>query len=94
MHNYTDKLPLVHVNKSDLKNDGDSTENAIKLGVVKGTLFELAGFINEKKSSNPGLQVFLTGGDAIFFEDALKYDIFAEQNLNLIGLHELIKINA
>lgn len=94
MHNYTDHLPLVDLNITDMQAPANSTTNALKSGVLKGVLFELQGFINEKKHFAPNLQVFLTGGDAIFFEDALKNGIFAQRNLNLIGLNELLKLNA
>ena len=40
------------------------------------------------------LTFFVTGGDADFFELESKNDIFADENLTLIGLYEVYKYNA
>ncbi len=93
MHNYTAKLPLVNLSLDKFDTSGMSTKNALKAGIKKGISFELNGFISEYKNQNPSLKVFLTGGDAIFFEDALKNSIFAVENLNLIGLNQLLLLN-
>ena len=93
MHNYTANLPLVNLSLDKSPTQTMSTENALKMGITKGISFELNGFISEYLELNPNLKVFLTGGDAIFFEDALKNSIFAVENLNLIGLNQLLLLN-
>ena len=91
---YTDKLPLIETTTSHLKDIGTSTKGSIASGIVNGIRHEMNGFISDAKKANPQIKVFLTGGDAFFFEDALKCSIFAQDNLILTGIYELMKINA
>ncbi|MFT6746245.1 MAG: type III pantothenate kinase [Glaciecola sp.] len=94
LNHFTANLPLVEQSKRTHDLIGNNTINSIKSGIVNGTRFEIKGCIDEIKTSHPGVKVFLTGGDAFFFEDALKSSIFAEPNLVLIGINELMKTNA
>ena len=92
LHEYTGKLPLVEPadNEEIL---GDDTQSAIRAGVQNGIIFELDGYINERKKRYPDLQVLLTGGDASFFDKKLKNSIFVDLNLNLSGLHRILEYN-
>ena len=65
----------------------------MKSGVINGLAYEIDGFISEYLLIDKQLKVFLTGGDAIFFVDALKSRIFAQQNIVLKGLDFLIDLN-
>lgn len=94
LQHYTSKLPLVDIKKSQTDLIGKNTNDSIKSGVINGLIHEAQGYILKIKSMHPELKVFLTGGDAFFFEDALKSSIFAEEKLVLIGMNELLKINA
>lgn len=89
MHNYTDRLPLVDLNNKDVGLIGKNTNDCMKSGILNGALFEMAAFIHSFKKANANYQYFLTGGDSIFFANGLKNGIFAEPNLNLIGLNHL-----
>ena len=93
MNNFTDQLPFIKSFKKNPKKIGDSTENCMKSGVINGLAYEIDGFISEYLIIDNQLKVFLTGGDAIFFVDALKSRIFAQQNLVLKGLDVLIDLN-
>tara|TARA_B110000211_G_C13872558_1_gene461469 strand:- start:4 stop:717 length:714 start_codon:yes stop_codon:yes gene_type:complete len=93
MNNFTDQLPLITRFNKNPKTIGDSTENCMKSGVINGLAYELDGFISEYLALDNQLKVFLTGGDAIFFVEALKSSIFAQQNLVLKGLDFLIDLN-
>lgn len=93
MHNFTDQLPFISSFKKNNKVIGDSTESCMKSGVINGLRYELQGFINEYQQKFPTVKTFLTGGDSIFFEDAFKNSIFADQNLVLKGLDLLIDLN-
>jgi len=93
LNHFTGKLPLVEKSKSfDLI--GDSTTNAILSGVMFGTYLEMQGFINLYSEKNDNLKVIITGGDSAFFFDRLKGTIFAEPDLVLKGLFEILKYNA
>lgn len=92
LYNYTEKLPLIE--KSELVNlTSDTTEMAIRSGVVKGIVYELEGYINEYKKRYPEIKIILTGGDANFFEKQLKKRIFADENIVLKGLNRILEYN-
>ncbi|MCQ2335805.1 MAG: type III pantothenate kinase [Paludibacteraceae bacterium] len=91
---YTDKLPLVSLNEKRRNSLlGTDTRSAILDGVIYGIIFEIEGYIASLKEKNPDLQVFFTGGDAIFFENYIKNSIFVVSNLNAIGLNEILTYN-
>ncbi|MFT6716487.1 MAG: type III pantothenate kinase [Saprospiraceae bacterium] len=94
LNRYTAKLPPVEITQKEIDTIGKNTKEAITSGILNGVQYEAQGFIQHIKLKYPDLKVFLTGGDAFFFEDALKSSIFAEENLVLIGINELMKINA
>jgi type III pantothenate kinase len=50
-------------------------------------------FISSYKTQYSALKVVLTGGDANFFEKELKNGIFADPNLVLKGLNEILVYN-
>ncbi|MBW1295470.1 type III pantothenate kinase [Aquimarina litoralis] len=92
LHNYTSKLPLLHVEEP--KNHiGDSTNQSIHSGVVNGILYEIDGAINEYCNTYPDLTVILTGGDAHFLSKRLKNSIFATSNFLLEGLNYILAFN-
>jgi len=93
MNNFTDQLPFIKSFNKNPRTIGDSTEDCMKSGVLNGLAYEIDGFISEYLIIDNQLKVFLTGGDAIFFVDALKSRIFAQQNLILKGLDVLIDLN-
>lgn len=92
MHDYTDKLPLVDLEYPE-SFIGNDTGSALKNGILRGTIYEIESFIglvNEKFGSS---NILFTGGDVKFFEEHLKFTIFASSNLVLVGLNEILKIN-
>ena len=92
LNHYTDKLPLL--NKSDDFNlIADSTESAIISGVQNGIIYEINGYVESLKKQYEDLKIFLTGGDAIFFDKKLKNTIFVNLNLNHIGLNTILDYN-
>jgi len=82
LNHYTQKLPLVESDGS-IEAYGDTTINAIKSGVMFGTLMEMQGFINHYQEKYPELKTILTGGDHSYFANRLKGTIFAESDLVL-----------
>ncbi|MCO6494647.1 MAG: type III pantothenate kinase [Bacteroidetes bacterium] len=92
LNQYTAKLPLL---SPTLKTSliGVDTQTAISNGVQNGILAELEFYINHFSKQSNKLNIFLTGGDAVYFEKKLKTKIFAAPLLNLYGLFNIAKIN-
>ena len=93
MNNFTDQLPLVSEFENHPKMLGNTTIECLKSGVVNGIKAEINSFISHFEMKNKNLKVFLTGGDSSFLCTELKSGIFADQNLVLKGLINLIKLN-
>ncbi len=92
LHEFTSKLPLCGY-EGVIPLLGTDTETAIRSGVVNGMLFEMEGVVNALKASHPDLYVFLTGGDAFFFESRLKSANFVDYFLVLKGLNRILNYN-
>ena len=56
-------------------------------------LFEIKEFIEEYSKIFNGLNVFLSGGDNIFFDTKLKNCIFANSNFMFNGLRYILEYN-
>ena len=93
LHHYTQQLPDVPKQAAE-QLLGNDTTSAIVAGVMKGIEFEIDGYVAELRYQYPELFVFLTGGDAFFFEKKLKSSIFVSPNLLLIGLNQILNYNA
>lgn len=92
MNDYTANLPLIEEYKQTAL-IGDSTKNSLMSGVINGVTAEIDGFIERYTQQFPQLTIFLTGGDAILFDNALKSSIFVDQNFTLKGLFLILKHN-
>ena len=55
---------------------------------------EIQGMLNDYEARFESLTFFVTGGDAEYFDIHSKNDIFADENLTLLGLYEIYKQNA
>lgn len=93
MNDYTARLPLVKRGGLDHLL-GESTEEALQNGATIGTLLEIKSFIESVRQKYSKINVIITGGDAIFFAEAINSKIFVNPNLVLIGLNEIMKFNA
>jgi len=89
---YTANLPKLNV-IDKIPEKGNSTENAIHLGVMKGVIYEIEGIINQYRAKNQKLTVILTGGDTIFLARNIKSTIFANPNFLLEGLNSILIYN-
>ncbi|MBR4793674.1 MAG: type III pantothenate kinase [Bacteroidaceae bacterium] len=92
LHEHTGALPLVSA-RGDTPMFGSDTETAIRSGVINGLRHELDGYISELRSIYPSLLVFLTGGDAEFFDIKAKSSTFAVPDLVLSGLARIAQYN-
>ncbi len=92
MHHFTAKLPMVE-RKQPKSFLGYNTESALQNGGQLGALLETEAFIDLCKQNFRSLHIFLTGGDADFFENRLKTKIFVHPNLVLEGLNKIMNYN-
>lgn len=87
LHHYTARLPLIEHATTDLPLWGQDTASAIHLGVVRGILLEMEGYISLARKQQQDLLVLLTGGAMGYFEKELKCQTFAVRDLVLQGLN-------
>ena len=92
LHRFTSKLPEVSP-EGEAPFYGQSTETAIRSGVIRGIEFEISGYIERLKKNYSSLLVFLTGGNEFSFETNLKSGIFADGLLVLTGLNRILEYN-
>lgn len=92
LHEHTGALPLVQAD-GETPLLGYDTRTAIRSGVLNGIRYEAEGCISELESLYPALLVFLTGGDADFFDIKAKSRIFAVPDLVLRGLARIVEYN-
>ena len=93
LNNYTSKLPLLKPDKT-AGPIGRSTNEALRLGVQQGMLFEIQAMIETMRTLHPGLKTVGTGGDLPFFVNDLKTHIFADLLLVLRGINEIYLHNS
>ena len=98
LHEKTGKLPHLDLKSfCDVKEIdspfGLSTQESMEIGVCGTVLKALDKQIYDIKERYGDLVVIITGGDASFFERNLKNKIFANLNLNLIGLNYILEHN-
>ena len=92
LHEFTKNLPLIG-EAEEYPVIGQTTEEAIRAGVINGMVFEIDGTISLFSENRPDLQPVLTGGDALFFERRLKNAIFVKFEITLIGLNRILEYN-
>lgn len=92
LNNFTAKLPLVEI--SNFKGlIGNTTETSILSGVINGTIAEISGIIQQYQNISDNLAPVLCGGDAQFVSDRLDFEVPVIDDLVLIGLNQILKIN-
>ena len=92
LNHFTEKLPLLEL-ENEASLTGSTTNQSILSGIVNGATYEMDGFIEAYKKFVEPLEVILSGGDTPFFENKLKNRIFADQNLVLRGLNQILIMN-
>lgn len=92
LHEFTDKLPLI-TPKGETPMWGDTTETAIRAGVIHGVNREMEGYIRQTKERYPSLSVVLTGGDGVSIDTKEEYHIFMDKFLVLRGLNRILNYN-
>lgn len=92
MHEFTERLPAVKVD-GDLMLIGFDTATGMRSGAVLGTTAEIDGIIAMYEAQYPDFNAILTGGDASLFVGKLKSKIFADPEIVLKGLNQILKYN-
>lgn len=92
LHTFTGRLPLVSP-KGELPYWGDTTETAIRAGVMQGICSEIEGYIRRERKKNPDLLVFLTGGDDFSLDAETRKATITDRYLVLRGLNRILKYN-
>jgi len=89
---FTDKLPLIETSEK-VNLIGNSTESSIQSGVQYGIETEINGLISKYREKYNDLSIYITGGDAHYFDLVQKNDIFADEILTLKGILEIYLLN-
>lgn len=93
MNQFTHALPLVDFDKNYNYLVGSDTQQSLLSGALIGAVAEVDEMINKYFLKYPNLQVVLTGGDADYLGKQLKSRLFANQNLLLYGLNNILNYN-
>lgn len=91
MNEHTSALPLMRVEEAETPLVCTSTEECLHSGVIRSVEYELKGFIGDFMDKIGNMQVFITGGDNIFFEKRLKNCNFARPNFLFEGLRFILE---
>lgn len=92
LETFTAKLPLIPVNASS-ELIGKNTKESIESGVFNGWKAEIRQMILLYQTKYPDLDVYLTGGDAQYFDFEQKSNIFVLEHLTLEGILEIYRLN-
>lgn len=93
LNRFTKNLPML--NKTEhFAFPGKSTNESIHNGVIQGVVFELEKRIESFQEIFPQGKTIITGGDCLYLEKLIKKSIFAEPELVLKGLINILKYNA
>ncbi len=90
MHASTAHLPLPEA-RAPHSWYGRTTREAMQAGAFHGMLWEMEGFVAQAENMLGPVQVVITGGDAARFARYWKTEIFANPDLVLIGLNQILK---
>lgn len=95
LHTFTKNLPLLELNmKVEYPLLGKSTKESMESGIYNGLKAEVNATIEAFKAIYQDLTVLISGGDANLFDFHSKNKIFAQQNLQAIGLNRILHHNA
>lgn len=93
LHVFTAKLPDLAVCPSPALIGLDS-KSSLQIGTYMGWQKEIEGFVQAYQDTYPEIQIYLTGGDAPYFDLGQKNGIFVLENLTLEGIFALYQANA
>lgn len=89
LHQYTARLPYV-TPQEEYGGIGNTTEEAIRNGVMEGMLFEVKSYIRQLREKEAEAKIVITGGNAHFLENYLAPCVRFCEILGFIGLNEIL----
>jgi type III pantothenate kinase len=92
LNDYTAHLPILS-NKEKSPLIGRNTNDSLHSGVINGLQAEINQLIYRYNQEFNDLTFFVTGGDAKHFDFPAKSNIFANENLTLEGLYQIVVLN-
>lgn len=92
LHEFTAKLPELPLQHTEF-GFGTDTASSMYNGALQGAYHEINGFLRKYAQEFPDLTIFMTGGDAKFFDKPFICDIFADSDLTLYGLNQILIFN-
>lgn len=90
LNDYTANLPLLTPEKS-WELAGNSTQESLIFGIMGSVQAELEFYISAYSKKYQELIIYLTGGDAHYFDFGQKKSIFVDENLTLKGIYALYR---
>jgi len=90
LNDYTANLPLLTPEKS-WEIAGKSTQESLIFGIMGSVQAELEFYISAYSKKYQELIIYLTGGDAHYFDFGQKKSIFVDENLTLKGIYALYR---
>lgn len=89
----TKKLPYVEVEAEELVPlFGKNTHDAIAAGVIRGTIFEVKGYMRTLSDRVAHYQTIITGGNSPYIVKSIE-SAHVEKHLVLIGLNAILNYN-
>ena len=92
LESFTDQLSLI-ASEEFVFGFGTTTKTSILNGVQHAIFHEINGFIERYQEQFGELTIFMTGGDLKYFDKGNKNPIFADSDLTIFGLNEILKYN-
>lgn len=92
LHQFTAQLPDLPLKQIEFAY-GVDTASSMYNGALKGAYHEINGFLDQYVREFPDLTIFMTGGDAKFFDKPFICSIFAHPDLTLHGLNQILIFN-
>lgn len=90
LHQFTARLPYVEA-REEYGGIGQTTETAIRNGVMDGICFEAEGYITRFMETEKEGRVVVTGGNSHFLTGRLQPDVCFCANLGFIGLNSILE---
>jgi len=94
MNSFTYQLPYIALQEGvDYAVVGNTTLKSLASGIVNSAIFEIQGFVDSIHNLYD-IKVVISGGYMNYFVKKIKSQIFANQNITLFGLKEIIQLYA
>lgn len=90
LHQFTARLPYVEPEK-EYGGIGQTTETAIRNGVMDGLLFEVCGYIERFVALGSNSRVIITGGNSCFLRGRVRPEVCFYEELGFLGLNCILE---